>query len=98
MDSLLTAVTGGRHKSFDMCCSVNWGLVPESRLGADSKRKQAMTTSDTETGGRYVDIEDTRLYVVERGDGYPLLVFHGDPASTTTRSATTSTPWPTSTG
>ncbi len=38
-----------------------------------------MTTSDIETGGRYVDIGDTRLYVVERGDGYPLLVFHGGP-------------------
>jgi len=32
-----------------------------------------------ETGGRYVEVEDTRLYVVERGDGYPLLVFHGGP-------------------
>ena len=38
-----------------------------------------MTTSDTETGAHYVDIGDTRLYVVERGDGYPLLVFHGGP-------------------
>src|SRR5919199_67551 len=35
--------------------------------------------SDIETGGRYVDVGDTRLYVVERGDGYPLLVFHGGP-------------------
>ena len=38
-----------------------------------------MTTSDVEAGGRYVDIGDTRLYVVERGNGYPLLVFHGGP-------------------
>ena len=38
-----------------------------------------MTTSDIETGGRYVDVGDTRLYVVERGDGYPMLVFHGGP-------------------
>jgi proline iminopeptidase len=38
-----------------------------------------MTTSDTETGAHYVEIGDTRLYVVERGDGYPLLVFHGGP-------------------
>jgi len=38
-----------------------------------------MTTSDIEAGGRYVDIGGTRLYVVERGDGYPLLVFHGGP-------------------
>ena len=35
--------------------------------------------SDIETGGRYVDVGDTRLYVVERGDGYPLLVLHGGP-------------------
>jgi hypothetical protein len=49
-----------------------------------------MTTSDNETGGRYVDIGDTRLYVVERSNGYPLLVFHGDRASTTIGSATTS--------
>ena len=38
-----------------------------------------MTTSDVEAGGRYVDVGDTRLYVVERGNGYPLLVFHGGP-------------------
>ena len=38
-----------------------------------------MTTSDTETGGRHVDIGNTRLYAVEGGDGYPLLVFHGGP-------------------
>ena len=30
-------------------------------------------------GGRYVSIEDTRLYVVERGRGYPLIVLHGGP-------------------
>jgi proline iminopeptidase len=29
--------------------------------------------------GRLVDVGDTRLYVVERGDGYPLLVLHGGP-------------------
>jgi proline iminopeptidase len=39
-----------------------------------------MTTSDAEAGGHYVDIGDTRLYVVERGSGYPLLVFHGGPS------------------
>ncbi len=38
-----------------------------------------MTTNDGERSGRHVDIGDTRLYVVERGDGYPLLVFHGGP-------------------
>ena len=35
--------------------------------------------TDAEAGGRYVDVGDTRLYVVERGDGYPLLVLHGGP-------------------
>jgi proline iminopeptidase len=30
-------------------------------------------------GGRYVAIEDTRLYVVERGKGFPLIVLHGGP-------------------
>jgi proline iminopeptidase len=38
-----------------------------------------MSSSDFETGGHHVDIGDTRLYVVERGAGYPLLVFHGGP-------------------
>lgn len=38
-----------------------------------------MTTSDIEAGGRYLDIGDTRLHVVQRGDGYPLLVLHGGP-------------------
>lgn len=32
-----------------------------------------------EPGGRYVAIDDTRLYVVERGQGYPVLVLHGGP-------------------
>ena len=30
-------------------------------------------------GGRYVAIGDTRLYVVERGRGYPLIILHGGP-------------------
>lgn len=30
-------------------------------------------------GGRHVDIGDTQLFVVERGSGYPLMVFHGGP-------------------
>jgi proline iminopeptidase len=40
-----------------------------------------MTTANapTEPGGRHVDIGDTRLYVVERGRGYPLLLLHGGP-------------------
>lgn len=29
--------------------------------------------------GRHVAIADTRLYVVERGEGYPILVLHGGP-------------------
>lgn len=29
--------------------------------------------------GNLVDIGDTRLYVVERGDGYPLVILHGGP-------------------
>lgn len=31
------------------------------------------------SSSRYVDIGDTRLYVVERGNGYPLIVLHGGP-------------------
>jgi proline iminopeptidase len=33
----------------------------------------------TNPGGRHVDIGDTRLYIVERGQGYPLLLLHGGP-------------------
>lgn len=29
--------------------------------------------------GRYVSVGDTRLFVVERGEGYPLIVLHGGP-------------------
>lgn len=36
-------------------------------------------TSDLPTGGKYVQIEDTRLFVVERGNGYPVFVLHGGP-------------------
>jgi proline iminopeptidase len=32
-----------------------------------------------EDGGRYIQIKDTRLFVVERGAGFPLLVLHGGP-------------------
>lgn len=40
-----------------------------------------MSTSSAanETSGRHVNIGDTRLYVVERGRGYPLLLLHGGP-------------------
>ncbi len=34
---------------------------------------------DRETGGRFVLVGDTRLHVVERGEGYPVLVLHGGP-------------------
>ena len=34
---------------------------------------------DRETGGRLVPIGETRLHVVERGEGYPVLVLHGGP-------------------
>jgi len=37
------------------------------------------TPSEAEPGGRYVGIGDTRLYVVERGGGYPVLLLHGGP-------------------
>jgi len=35
--------------------------------------------SAAEPGGRHVVIDDTRLYVVERGRGYPILALHGGP-------------------
>jgi len=35
--------------------------------------------SEFDPGGRLVSIGDTRLYVVERGRGYPLLILHGGP-------------------
>ena len=40
-----------------------------------------MTSSipNNEPGGRHVSIGDTRLYIVERGQGYPLIVLHGGP-------------------
>jgi proline-specific peptidase len=38
-----------------------------------------MSARHDELGGRYVAIGDTRLYVVERGQGYPILVLHGGP-------------------
>ena len=39
----------------------------------------ATAKTQTEPGSRYVTIDDTRLYVVERGQGYPMLVLHGGP-------------------
>lgn len=37
------------------------------------------TTPITVPGGRYVPVGDTRLHIVERGEGYPLIVLHGGP-------------------
>lgn len=34
---------------------------------------------ENEPGSRYVSIEDTRLYIVERGQGYPVFILHGGP-------------------
>ena len=38
-----------------------------------------MSKVNPEPGGRYLTLPDTRLYVVERGSGYPLLILHGGP-------------------
>lgn len=38
-----------------------------------------ISRQEPEPGGRHVSIGDTRLYVVERGGGYPLLLLHGGP-------------------
>ena len=38
-----------------------------------------MPAEQDELGGRYVAIGDTRLYVSERGQGYPIVVLHGGP-------------------
>ena len=33
----------------------------------------------TASEGKYISIDDTRLYVVERGQGYPIIILHGGP-------------------
>jgi proline iminopeptidase len=38
-----------------------------------------MPTTTPGSDGRHVSIHDTRLFVVERGQGYPLFVLHGGP-------------------
>ena len=38
-----------------------------------------MSKVNPEPGARYLTLPDTRLYVVERGSGYPLLILHGGP-------------------
>ena len=42
-------------------------------------KDRLISKADTTAGGRYVAIGDTRLFVVERGQGYPLIVLHGGP-------------------
>jgi len=37
------------------------------------------SNNEIEHGSRYVSIGDTRLYIVERGDGYPIIILHGGP-------------------
>ena len=37
------------------------------------------TTPITVPGGRYVTVGDTRLHIVERGQGHPLIILHGGP-------------------
>jgi pimeloyl-ACP methyl ester carboxylesterase len=32
-----------------------------------------------EPGGKYISIDNTRLYIVERGQGYPIIILHGGP-------------------
>jgi proline iminopeptidase len=34
---------------------------------------------NTESQGQHIDIGDTRLFVVQRGQGYPLIILHGGP-------------------
>lgn len=38
-----------------------------------------MTAIVYKPDGRHVSIQDTRLFVVERGQGYPILILHGGP-------------------
>src|SRR6516225_8376655 len=49
----------------------------------NESRKHQSPSSDKNTAvqeeGYYVDIGDTRLFVEERGSGYPVLILHGGP-------------------
>lgn len=38
-----------------------------------------MSHLNPEPGGRHAKLPDTRLYIVERGHGYPLFILHGGP-------------------
>src|SRR5690349_6442300 len=52
---------------------------PISSPSVEREAKMSISSAATETGGRYVNIGDTRLYIVERGRGYPPLLLHGGP-------------------
>jgi len=60
-------------------------LVKMSSVLGDGKeynlfmQNQILDNSGSEHAGRLVSIGDTRLYVVERGQGYPLILLHGGP-------------------
>jgi hypothetical protein len=49
----------------------------------NESRKHQSPSSDKNSAvqeeGHYVDIGDTRLFVAERGSGYPVLMLHGGP-------------------
>jgi hypothetical protein len=54
---------------------------------ASTRESGASQTDDTHNDrtarddGHYIEIADTRLFVEERGRGYPLLVLHGAPGA-----------------
>jgi proline iminopeptidase len=55
-------------------------MAPTRELGAN----QTNDTHDDRTArddGHYIEIADTRLFVKERGRGYPLVVLHGAPGA-----------------
>src|SRR5215469_16233535 len=50
----------------------------------ESRKPQSPSSynnSAVQEEGRYVDIGDTRLFVEERGRGYPVLILHGGPGA-----------------
>ena len=63
----------------DVTSSWTKGLCQNPAIMSTSGGKWRCRRTILEMGGHYVDIGDARLYVVERGSGYPLLVFHGGP-------------------
>ena len=46
---------------------------------SEKGRMMSHTQHPPEPGGQYVSVNGTRLYVVERGEGFPLIVLHGGP-------------------